>query len=129
MQLIDWQPDFEIGVPSVDHDHQHMIAMINTLYDELRDKTDVAAIEDYLGDILVGMSAHFADEERAMRQARYAEYDAHKDDHEALLDSLRTLMDVVEEDPEKGLVRLRAELSEWFGRHFRTFDARLHRQL
>jgi hemerythrin len=129
MQLIEWRREFEVGVPSVDHDHQQIIAMINELYAEIRDRDDAATVEEYLGDILVGISAHFADEERAMRQARYAEFDAHKNDHEALLDDIRLLMDTVNDNPREGLKLLRAKLSEWFAHHFRTFDARLHHRL
>jgi len=64
-----------------------------------------------------------------MREASYAEYEDHKDDHEELLDQIHDLMDSFYADPSKGQALLKSKLSNWFGRHFSTFDARLHKQL
>lgn len=64
-----------------------------------------------------------------MRESRYAEYEAHKEDHEELLDQLRVMMDELVTDPDQGFDSLKANLMIWFENHFRTFDARLHGQL
>ena len=64
-----------------------------------------------------------------MREAKYAEYDAHKDEHENLLDQLRDMMDDFVDDPGPGKAALQEKLADWFGQHFATFDARLHDQL
>jgi hemerythrin len=82
-----------------------------------------------LGEIHAHISAHFALEERLMRAARYAEYAQHKDSHEQLLDQIRDLMDSFSADPVDGRTRLQNSLSNWFGVHFATFDARLHMHL
>ena len=29
MPLIEWQDEFKIGIPSIDHEHQELIALIN----------------------------------------------------------------------------------------------------
>ncbi len=79
-----------------------------------------------LADIHAGISAHFALEERLMREAAYPEYAGHKASHEDLLDQIRDMMDAHADDPEAGRKRLQRSLSDWFGQHFATFDARLH---
>ena len=63
-----------------------------------------------------------------MRSSNYAEYQAHKDDHEDLLDKIRDLMDDYDADSSAGAVKLEKGLSNWFAGHFSTFDARLHGQ-
>ena len=64
-----------------------------------------------------------------MREACYFEYEDHKNDHEELLDQIHDLMDSYYHDPKAGKKLLKSQLSDWFGRHFSSFDARLHKQL
>jgi hemerythrin len=129
MTLLTWQPEFSVGVEAVDFEHREMIDLINKLYEEMEGKMDADSIERFLGDIHATISAHFALEERMMRRAKYPEYEAHKNDHEDLLDQVRDLMDIFVASPEKGVLVLQKQMSAWFESHFSTFDARLHGQL
>lgn len=129
MALLEWKPEYSLGIAEVDFEHREMIGLINACHERLGGVPDAPAIERFLGDIHAGIAAHFALEEQIMRRAAYPEYAAHKEDHEALLDEIRDLMDGFLEDPEAGGERLRERLGTWFERHFATFDARLHRHL
>ena len=129
MKLLRWEPSYALGIPSVDHEHQELIAMINAVYGHLAEESDVEAIESCLEDIYAGIASHFALEERHMREAGYAEYQAHKDQHEDLLDQLVDLVDEFIIHPETGRAALQNSLADWFGKHFATFDARLHHSL
>lgn len=126
MTLLKWKPAYSLAIPSVDLEHREMIALINDCYQRLEDHRDERSIEEFLGEIHAGISAHFALEELMMKKAAYAEFEEHKADHEALLDEIRDLMDVFFEDPARGTQQLSEKLGDWFGRHFATFDARLH---
>jgi hemerythrin len=126
MTLLQWKPAYTLGIPSVDHEHRQLIALINETYEHLGGSADRDAIERCLEDIGAGIAAHFALEERHMREAGYAEYAAHKAEHEDLLDQIRELMDEFAADPGSGRTALQQRLAEWFGGHFATFDARLH---
>ena len=129
-ELLQWKPVYALGIPSVDLEHREMINLINDCYERLGSEVDAepgaVAIEQFLGEIHRGIAAHFALEEQLMRKAAYPEYEAHKEDHEELLDEIRTLMDQFVEDAESGVKMLRQRLGHWFGRHFSTFDERLH---
>ena len=129
MSLITWKPEFAVGVDSVDFEHRQMIDLINEIYDEMKTRKDADSIEQFMGDVHFAISAHFALEERLMRESDYVEYEAHKEDHEELLDQIRELMDQFVSDPDKGFDLLQENLSDWFEHHFATFDARLHGQL
>ena len=129
MALLEWKTEYSVGDASIDHEHEHMIQQINTLYDKLAVPVDAETIESVLGEIHADISAHFALEERLMREANYHEYSDHKEDHEDLLDQIHDLMDGFYQDPEAGQKLLKSQLSNWFGRHFSSFDARLHKQL
>ncbi|NCF62779.1 MAG: bacteriohemerythrin [Gammaproteobacteria bacterium] len=129
MELLNWKPAYTLGIASVDHEHRELIDMINQVYAQLAADTDSDAIEACLEDIYAGIASHFALEERHMREAAYAEYEAHKNEHEELLDQILDLMDEFAADPKSGRATLQQELSDWFGKHFATFDARLHHSL
>lgn len=129
MTLLKWKPEYSVGDAAIDYEHQMMIEQINTLYDQIDSSTDSDAIEAMLGEIHADISAHFALEERMMREANYIEYEDHKEDHEELLDQLHELMEGYFQNPENTKEALKLKLSSWFKDHFSTFDARLHKQL
>ena len=129
MASLEWKQEYSVGNAAVDHEHEHLIEQINQLYEQLNHPLDAQTIEAMLGDIQADISAHFALEELLMREAGYAEYENHKEDHEDLLDQIHDLMFSFAEDPETGRELLVNKLSDWFGRHFASFDARLHSEL
>jgi len=129
MSLLQWKPEYSVGVESMDVEHREMIDLINEIYEKLDSAPDADQIEDCLGDIFSTVSMHFALEESLMRKSNYAEYQAHKDNHEELLDQIRDLMDDFAADTSAGAVKLERGLSDWFAGHFATFDARLHGKL
>jgi hemerythrin-like metal-binding protein len=113
----------------MDDEHREMIGMINGVYARLGSAPDADEIEFCLEEIFATISAHFALEERIMREAGYEEYEDHKENHEDLLDEIRDLMDDFVADAEAGGRVLEERLSAWFSRHFASFDARLHGKL
>lgn len=129
MTLLQWKPQYSVGIDSVDFEHQQMIDLINELHAELQDRRDKESVEQFLGDIHSAISMHFALEERIMRDSGYDEFASHKDDHEDLLDQIRDIMDHFSDDADRGFTELEKKLSDWFSRHFSTFDARLHGKL
>jgi len=126
MSLLQWKKEYSVGIESMDDEHREMITLINSTYDKLGSDADSDQIDDCLAEIFNTISMHFALEERLMRKAGYAEFEAHKNDHEELLDQLRDLMDDFYTDPATGAKQLQQSLSDWFAGHFSTFDARLH---
>jgi hemerythrin len=129
MSLLEWKPEYSVGNAAIDHEHESMIQQINALYATLSEPLNAESVEAVLGEVHASISAHFALEERLMREANYIEYKEHKEDHEELLDQIHDLIDSFYQDPESGQKRLNTQLSNWFGRHFSSFDARLHKQL
>lgn len=129
MNLIEWRDEFSVGVPAVDHEHREVIETINRLNEAARGGAGHADVVAALGEIYAQIASHFALEERIMRRSRYDAYGEHKAEHEALLDTLRDIMDRVEDDGRYDETGLGRELDAWFSEHFRTQDARLHGKL
>ena len=93
MPLIDWREEFALGIPGVDHEHRELIALINRIHDEAQGAGDVSAIVGFLGELHAQISAHFALEEKLMRERHYSGYPSHKDDHERLLEEIHEMME------------------------------------
>jgi hemerythrin len=129
MSLIEWKQQYSLGVAEVDHEHRELIELINALYESLNDANSDADVSDFLGELYTRISAHFALEEKIMRDQEYDEYDDHKADHERLLDGIRDLMDDYEDGVYVDVGRFGKHLDEWFTEHFRTRDARLHKKI
>lgn len=128
MALITWRDDFSTGDPAVDFEHKELVDLINELHEKLSAGShSMQEVEDFLGEINLKISAHFALEERMMRRASYEGYVAHKEDHEELLDGIREIM----MDYDAGAYaefedKLARNLDSWFSNHFKTHDAKLH---
>ena len=129
MSLITWRDEFSVGVSAVDHEHREMIGLINELDDAMGTDADHATVVAALGEIYARIAAHFALEEKIMRDANYKRFAAHKQDHEMLLDELLDVVDSVDDGGRYDRVELSRTLDRWFSDHFRTHDAKLHREL
>lgn len=129
MTLLLWQDNFSVGIAEVDHEHRELIGLINALHAALGTERSGERVEAFLGEIYADISAHFALEERVMRERRYDALAEHKADHERLLDQLRDMMDAQADGAVLDDARFGDELAEWFTGHFRTHDARFHRSL
>lgn len=129
MALLQWKDRFSLGIDAIDHEHRSLIELINKLHEEMHGNATQDTIEAFFGDLLMHISAHFALEERIMREQKYDQYPAHKQDHEWLLDDLRDMMDSATVENRANAEALSDRLESWFTRHFETHDARLYGRL
>jgi hemerythrin len=129
MTLVEWRDEFKIGIEEIDFEHQELIELINELYAETKKEDSAMAVMDCLEEIFAKISAHFALEEKVMRDLQYDEYEDHKEDHELLLDSIMDIMDEYADDTRLDEEEFADRLNDWFVRHFSTKDARMHRFL
>ena len=129
MSLLEWKPEFSVGNAAVDHEHRELIDLINSIHAGISQGVGRDQLASGLGEIYAQIAAHFALEEKMMRDADYVGYGVHKDDHEALLDQLAEIIDAVELEGAYDDQALSSVLNLWFSEHFRTHDAKLHGRL
>ncbi len=130
MALIEWRKEFETGVPDVDHEHRELVDLINRLHEHMSGGADPARVTEFLGEVFARIAAHFALEESIMRKHAYDEYEAHKAEHERLLDEIRDIMDAQQDTASASYQdSLSSTVRDWFVNHFKSKDARLHKKL
>ena len=125
MALLRWKDHYSVGIEGVDHEHKDLIELINRLHDQLSTGESLAA-SAFFGALVKAISAHFALEERFMRERGYDQLPQHKEDHERLLDEILCWIDEFDRDEMADQEDLAARLNAWLSRHFETHDARLH---
>ena len=113
----------------MDHEHLELIELINRLHAEATARRSKDAVVRFFGDLFKAISAHFALEERFMRERGYDHLTQHKNDHERLLDEIRDVMEDYEASSRFDDRLLADALDAWFSRHFESHDARLHKAL
>jgi hemerythrin-like metal-binding protein len=129
MSLIQWKEDFSVGVPAVDLEHRELITLINAAHAQMQRNRRPEKVGEFLWEIYARITAHFALEEKIMRDKSYDQYAEHKRDHEQLLDEIRDIMDAYDDGKLYDEPQFARVLSEWFIGHFKTHDARLHKHL
>ncbi len=125
MSLANLKHQLNTGIESLDYEHRRLIGVMEELCDsfEHAEAEGPGAVSDLFGTLYARASAHFALEERLMREKQYPRYDAHKADHERLLDQIRAMMEAYEAGRcvDCGMT-LRSCLEAWFAEHVRESD-------
>ena len=129
MGLLQWEKRYSVGIEAVDHEHRELVDLINRLHEKATMQGSKVAVLGFFGDLYKAVSAHFALEERFMREKRYDQLPQHKGDHERLLDEIRDIMEDYEVNDFFNEKLLAQRIDAWFSRHFESHDARLHRAL
>nr|WP_306264503.1 hemerythrin family protein [Pararhizobium sp. IMCC3301] len=129
MAPIEWKPEYSVGNPAIDSEHQELIDLVNQTTAAILDRRPDADVERGFGDLLRGISAHFALEEQQMQAHGYDQRAEHKADHERLMDELRDIMEENAPSPDQTADRLATTLEAWFANHFHVHDSRLHHRL
>lgn len=129
MGLLHWEKRYSVGIEAVDHEHRELVELINRLHEQAKAQGSKVAVLGFFGDLYKAISAHFALEERFMREKSYDQLSQHKGDHERLLDEIRDIMEDYEINDLFDERLLAQRLDAWFSRHFESHDARLHRGL
>ena len=126
MALVKWRDEFKTGISGIDHEHQELIASINSFYAALDNSLNKENLVGRLDDIYGAIYSHFVLEEKLMEKYNYDQYEQHHSNHVNLLDEIRDITDELETSQFFDEQQLKETLNNWFSVHFRTHDARLH---
>jgi len=126
MSLSSLKGSLRTGIDSLDYEHRKLVGVMEELCESFDRAGSAHEVSNLFGELYTKASAHFALEEHLMREKEYAFYDAHKADHERLLDQIRHMMEAYED----GMCRdcgtsLRTCLEAWLAGHVTDADTRL----
>ncbi|MBE9558478.1 MAG: hemerythrin family protein [Proteobacteria bacterium] len=126
MSLTNLKDGLNTGIDSLDYEHRKLVGVMEAICDSFDRADSAPEVSDLFGKLYAEASAHFALEESLMREKKYRLYDAHKADHEQLLDQIRNMMEACEDGKctDCGM-NLRACLEAWFAGHVTEADSGL----
>jgi hemerythrin len=121
--LLEWTEEHRIGIPVLDFEHQNLFAQINELLEDFESHDEKEKIEACLGEIHARMEAHFALEEKFMKDKKYPHFAEHKKAHDTMLDDLVDAITEYENAPEaQPTDKLQMKLKQWIIDHVTTSD-------
>jgi methyl-accepting chemotaxis protein len=117
-----WSPEYAVGVPEIDDQHQRLFKMIN----DLNEAMALGRGKDVLDRILAGLvdytARHFQTEEYYMEKANYPELESHREVHKRLTDKVHEMVDRYKTG-EVGLgIELLDFLQDWLKKHILGTD-------
>jgi len=113
MPYLEWNPAFDTGIGGIDYEHHRLVNMLNEIHELMRKDADPGEITAILADLHALASAHFALEEKIMRDQNYPGLAARRDTHYHLLDQVREIMDAYETGSYRAGESLPATLKQW----------------
>jgi hemerythrin-like metal-binding protein len=72
MPLIQWTPNYSVGVGEMDTHHRKLFDLLNKLHDAMAEGKASSMIEDIINELIDYTKYHFKEEERLMEKIQYA---------------------------------------------------------
>ncbi len=91
MELIKLDNNLKLNIPEIDSQHEALIRLVNRLHETMLQGTDRATLGGLLSQLLTDTRIHFSSEERLMSLFGYPGYEAHKAEHDKLMQHLERL--------------------------------------
>jgi len=91
MELIKLEEDLKLNIPEIDSQHETLIGLVNRLHETMLQGADKAAMDGLLSQLIEHTRTHFSYEEQLMSKTGYPEYEAHKSQHNRLMQHLEDL--------------------------------------
>lgn len=121
-KLIEWSPQFSIGIDEMDNQHKKLINIINGLNDALAEGKAKETVGTVLGELLDYTETHFTEEEAFMQRGNYSELEGHKKIHRFFTDKIRDL----KKQHENGTAMISRDvlvfLKDWLVNHIAKMD-------
>lgn len=89
MPIINWDESLSVQVPSIDVQHQALIAMINELDDAITRGYSALVVGNIIEKLLMYAEHHFSYEESCMEQCAFAQIETHRCQHDDLLSKVK----------------------------------------
>lgn len=123
--IIAWTSALSVGNEAIDDDHRHLFSLANKVREGAHLTQNGNVVREVVDELLAFAQAHFAREEKLMKELRYAEQEEHVIEHRLLTYHLRNLHYRCASGPGLKNDELEIFLDRWLARHILTADLEL----
>ena len=132
MAFFEWDDSYSVGVAVIDEQHKRLIALINDLYEAMKQgdsqntwssaAEELDAMASVLDELVDYTSYHFSTEERYMREHAYPEYAGHKQAHGRFVERTQALKRDFDEGKAIRSMEIIEFLRDWWKEHILGVD-------
>ncbi len=119
-----WTPEYSVNIKSIDNQHQELVNMLNRLFIAVSVREGNKVIGSILEALRSYTKTHFSLEERLMQQANYADLEAHKLEHQKLIEQLDQLCQKHLQEEKPIYFEMLRFLKTWLRDHIKGVDAK-----
>lgn len=125
MDYFQWSDALSVGNALIDQDHKELVTLVNELHQAVQEGKSSETLGHILQALFTYTQEHFQREELLMEHIKYADMDAHLDQHQKLIDQVVVLQDAFE----RGRVEVANNTAEllryWLTHHIMRTDKKL----
>ena len=122
MQLIPWQKEFSVSIPSIDIQHQGLLELINQLHEDILLKKEATSLMVIFDGLLNYTQTHFRYEEKLFHEHNYPASKQHIQEHQHLAKKMLSLKDAYLANNDNISIELINLLKEWWNHHILNSD-------
>ena len=122
MKFFKWEDKYLVGIPELDKQHQHLVKIINDLYDGMVANQEEEAINKTLASLVDYTIYHFKNEENIFKKYNYANYTQHKNQHDRLTEKVQEIQKKLKDTDEQLSLDILEFLREWLISHTLSSD-------
>jgi len=124
MVLFQWSDDYSVKVPSIDAQHQRLVAMLNELHDGMSRGHGAEHLTPILNGLIDYTAQHFAHEEALFAEHDYPEAAEHTAEHQRLVGQVLAFKSKLENKQASINMELMKFLKDWLIKHILGSDMR-----
>jgi len=121
-RYIQWKPEYDIGIESIDKQHRKLVGMINNLQTAVDYSTGQEFERGALDDLVDYTRTHFKYEEGLMEQNGYPDFEAHRAEHERMIARVEEVLEAYRQDQDSAMKKATTFLRSWLINHINGTD-------
>jgi hemerythrin-like metal-binding protein len=125
MKKLSWSSKYSIGVREIDSQHKKLVEIINDVIKAINSGNDNKKIMNVLNSLADYTVSHFATEEELMMKYEYPEFNAHKDEHEKLVNEIKIFRNDYIQEKVSLSIDIANYLKDWLINHIMDTDKKL----
>ncbi|HBE91643.1 MAG TPA: hemerythrin [Gammaproteobacteria bacterium] len=120
--LIEWSDELSVGIQEIDEQHKALVGLVNDMHDAIQQHHGSEVTSDILQRLAEYTKIHFAVEESLFRIFDYPGYEAHKKQHDELLNEVVELQEKINSGKGSISFQLLHFLKMWLTQHILDSD-------
>lgn len=121
MEKIIWLSKYNIGIETIDSEHQYLVSLINEII-EKRKEMNLEEIKRIFIELKRYAHIHFYNEEKLMEEINYPKIEGHKAQHRVFVEELDKIEKELMLENKYVSFEIMIFLSKWFINHIQLMD-------